>query len=83
MEAFEIIKQNANAILESNEYGTTEEAYSRSMIDILEEYGEVENVSIGHYILENAKKNFWKLNAFCVNEELENYQLDLFIVEYT
>ena len=83
MEAFEIIKQNANAILESNEYGTTEEAYSRSMIDILEEYGEVENVSIGHYILENAKKNFWKLNAFCVNEELENYQLDLFIVDYT
>lgn len=83
MEAFELIKQNSIAILESEEYRTTEESYSRSMIDILEDYNEVESVTVGHYSMQSSGKELWKINAFSVNEEDEDYQLDLFIVKYT
>ena len=84
MEAFKLIHQNSNAILEEEEYGSTEEAYSRSMIDILEEYNEVDGVTVSHYsMLSSGGNEIAKINGFSVNEEVEDYQVTLFITKYS
>ena len=83
MESYSLIFNNANSIIESEEYRTTEESFARALIDILEDFYEVENVNVVHYSLSKNDKEIWKVNGFYVNEEDEDYQIDLFITEYS